>query len=126
MAESEGISDLRAIFGSSGKQTTSGSSTFKGSQTEQLELDDAAIARIIEQVLGGPQGLAGIFAGEQTAGLFNSTVSAQAAGDVVASLVGELAKLTGKKTVTQESETDSSSKTKTKDGGLLGAIKSIF
>jgi len=66
-----------------------------GLRTEQLILDDVAIQKIIEDVLGGPQGLAQIFAGEQTAGIFDSSVAAQAAGDLAANLVGEIAKLTG-------------------------------
>lgn len=66
-----------------------------GFRTEQLQLDDLAIQKIIGDVLGGTQGLASIFGGEQAVGIFDSSVSAQAAGDLAANLVGELAKITG-------------------------------
>lgn len=72
--------------------------------TSQLELDQTAIDKIVQDVLGGGNGLANIFGGEQTAGIFNSSVAAQASGDLAANLVGELAKLTGK-TVTTGTET---------------------
>lgn len=68
--------------------------------TSQLQLDESAIEKIIGDVLGSESGLASIFGGEQTAGLFDSSVAAQASGDLVANLVGELAKITGK-TVTE-------------------------
>jgi hypothetical protein len=94
-------------FGGKAKKSStieSGKSRFEtsGTETRQLELDQLAIEKIIADVLGGPQGLASIFGGEQTAGIFNSSVSAQASGDIVANLVGEIAKLTGKEVVTSE------------------------
>lgn len=72
-----------------------GERTREGTRTEQLVLDQTAIERLIEDALSGPGGLAEIFAGEQTAGIFGSSVAAQAAGDLTSKLVGELAKLTG-------------------------------
>ena len=123
----QGLIDIgTSLFG--GKSKTSGSGTTKssGKQTEQLVLDDDAIAKIIQDVLGGANGLASIFGGEQTAGIFNSSVAAQAAGDLASNLVGELAKITGKREVTQESTSEQTSNTTNKDGGLLGAIKGIF
>lgn len=130
---SQGITDILGIgsilgdlFGSSGRQDVSGTTTSRGTQTRQLELDQAAIAKIIEDVLGGPGGLASIFGGEQAAGIFGSSVSAQASGDLVSKLVGELAKLTSREVTTQEAETTTDQRTESKDGGLLGAIKGIF
>jgi hypothetical protein len=103
-----GLDTTSKIFGSEGggnkksnsnllQNTTTvqdvGASNF---DTEQLLLDPAAIQQIIRDVLGGADGLASIFAGEQSAGLYNSSVAAQAAGDLTAKLTGELAKITGK------------------------------
>lgn len=69
----------------------------EGSRTEQLILDQAGIDKIIQDVLSqAGSGIKDIFAGEQTAGIFNSTVAAQAAGDLAANLAGEIAKITGK------------------------------
>lgn len=81
------------------EETISGLTT----SSSQLKLDEAGVQRIIEDILSGPGGLASIFQGEQTAGIFNSTVSAQAAGDLSAKLAGEIAKITGE-TVTSEQE----------------------
>lgn len=87
--------------------------TTSGVQTQQLELEDEAIDKLIEDVLGGADGLASIFAGEQSNGLFNSSVANQAAGDLTANLVGELAKLTGKTTTTSDGTTNSSANANT-------------
>jgi hypothetical protein len=90
-------------FGASSKSSksktteeTSSESKKEGSRTEQLILEQEAVDKIIADVLGGVGGLAEIFAGEQNVGLFNSSVSAQAAGDLAANLAGEIAKITGK------------------------------
>ena len=85
---------------------TKASKTSSGLQTSQLQLDQEAIDKIISDVLGSEQGLASIFSGEQTAGIFDSSVAAQSAGDLAANLVGEIAKLTGKTVTTDESEED--------------------
>lgn len=86
--------------GTRGKETTKGSK--RGRQESQLELDQAAIEKIISDVLGSESGLASIFGGEQSAGIFDSSVAAQASGDLAANLVGELAKITGKQVTTGE------------------------
>ena len=73
-----------------------------GTESQQLKLDDAAVQKIIDDVLGSGQGLASIFGGEQTAGIFDSSVAAQSAGDLAANIVGELAKLTGESVTTKD------------------------
>jgi hypothetical protein len=83
-----------------GTKKTTGTVT----QREQLKLDEEAVQKIIEDVLSGPQGLASIFQGEQSAGIFDSSVAAQAAGDLAANLVGEIAKLTGVREATREED----------------------
>lgn len=75
----------------SGTEEKSGATT----GSSQLVLEQDAIDRIIENVLSGPGGLAEIFQGEQTAGVFDSSVAAQASGNLVANIVGEIAKITG-------------------------------
>lgn len=112
---------MNLSFGSK-KKSSSGTErrTGIGIQTEQLKLDEAAIQKIIEDVLGGPQGLASIFQGEQTAGIFDSTVAAQAAGDLAANLVGEIAKLTGVREIRREEDTTiaTTGKTREKDSSF--------
>jgi len=151
--QQSGSQDFATIVGAIGdlfggtldvKGTTTGTATsetlatLSGEKRRRLELDPAAITRIIEEVLSGPEGLASIFAGEQTAGIFNSSVAAQAAGNLTAKLVGELAKLTAEEITTQEQEQTSrtiqeqrqTTRTTQEDEGILSGIgdfiKGIF
>ena len=78
------------------KENEKSTEVFSGTKTTQLELDQDATDKIIADVLGGANGLKDIFGGEQNAGIFDSSVAAQASGDLTANLIGELAKLTGK------------------------------
>jgi len=97
-----------AITSSTGARAGSFTSGESGSRsgvsgevgTERLKLNQAAVNQIIQDVLGGAGGLAEIFGGEQTAGVFNSTAAAGAAGNLVSKLVGELAKVTAEKETT--------------------------
>lgn len=73
-------------------------------EVTQLELTQEGIDKIVEDVLGGANGLAAIFAGEQSSGLYNSSVAANEAGDLSAKLVGEIARLTGRQVSTTEED----------------------
>jgi hypothetical protein len=138
MAGSSGIGGIFTGIGSLGKDlfgedtdisgTKSGTTTTDTTQTERLKLDEAAIQKIIEDVLGGAEGLAGIFSKEQAAGVFDSSVAAQAAGDLASKLVGELAKLTAEKEVTQTGTqvTKSQEQQAQEQGGLIeGPLKKL-
>lgn len=106
--------------------------------TKKLNIDQVALQRIIEDVLGGAGGLAEIFAGEKRAGVFDSSVAAQASGNLAARLVGELAKLTAEEVTTdvgtdvqtQRQITDqvqrTSSKQESEDEGILKGIGDFF
>ena len=100
----------KSLEGTQSKSTSNSEKTqatsSSGTQTESLEISDEAVDQIIADVLGGTDGLASIFSGEQNAGIFNSSVSAQAAGDLSAKLVGEIAKLRAKKVTQTDSEED--------------------
>lgn len=93
------------------KKTESQDTTTSGIRTQQTELDQKAIEKIISDVLGSESGLAGIFGGEQGIGVYNSTAAAQASGDLVTNLVGELAKLTSKTTTTDDEEVNVDART---------------
>ena len=118
------------LFGSGGQVSGSGTTdvTSEVKRTERLNLDQAAVEQIIADVLGGADGLASIFAGEQSAGIFNASASAQAAGDLASKLVGELAKLTAEKETTEAGtqKTKSSSFQATEEEGLLDSIGGFF
>lgn len=131
--ESTGVSDLQGLaglgtqlFGSG--SSVSGTSLTKGTTSEtgfeRLKVDQAAIDQIIQDVLGGADGLAAIFQGEQTAGIFNSSVAAQASGDLAAKLVGEIAKLTAEKQTGTTSSLDSSTSSDSEEdvAGLLDPV----
>lgn len=113
---------LGSLFGGSG--SNKGTTTSEGEERSRLEISDEAVEKIIQDLLGEAGGLKDIFAGEQVSGIFDSSVAAQAAGDFAANIVGEIAKLRAEQ-VTTASGTQTT-KTKSKDGGILGGIKSIF
>lgn len=106
--------------------------TTTGTQRERLKIDDAAIQKIIEDVLGGAEGLADIFAGEQSAGIFDSSVAAEAAGDLATKLAGEIAKLTAEKETTQEQRQETrrvgtgTTKKEAEDEGIISGIGDFF
>lgn len=115
-----------SLVGESQEGTTAkaGTTSLTGSQTEQLQLDEAGLQKIIQDVLGGAEGLASIFQGQKTAGIFDSSVSAQAAGDLASKLVGEIAKITGKKVTTADELQEVNELTETTAGsaGILGQL----
>lgn len=90
---------------SKSRQQETGTKTTK--RRERLAIGDEAIEKIIEDVLGGAGGLAEIFSGEQIAGIFDSSVAAEAAGDLAAKLAGEIARITAEKQIDEEQEIDS-------------------
>jgi hypothetical protein len=128
------ISIAGDLFGSSGKESGSSqsvsalTSNTTGETRERLEISDEAIGKIIQDVLSGADGLAGIFAGEQNAGIFNSSVANQAAGDLAANITGEIAKLRAEKvgtvdrTTSQQEIQQTQSESKNSGGGLLSGI----
>jgi len=107
-----------------GLTTDSSDKVVSGAQSEQLKLDQAAIEKLISDVLSGPGGLAEIFAGEQNAGIFNSSAAAQAAGDLSAKLVGELAKITGEKVTSRAEQSKGIDVQKSVEAGRSEAISS--
>lgn len=137
-------SNEQGAFEKEGSQITNSTlNSFRntsGLQTEQLQLEDAAVQQIIRDVLGGPDGLAAIFAGEQNAGIFNSSVAAEAAGDLASKLVGEIAKITGKNVKTADEDVEEtqnqtqtvdetsrgSNEVKSEDEGVLSGIGDFF
>lgn len=141
---SEGIENLgglldigTSLFGSgptsgSGSGTTKGTVSKKGTTkvTERLDISDVGIQSFIDDILSGNQGLKDIFSEEQAAGIFSSSVSAQASGNLLAQIAGQLAQLTGKKvreeevdvTDTKDIVTTSTSES-SGSGGVIGGIE---
>ena len=98
--------------------------TKEGATKEYLDLSPVAIERIIQQILGGTEGLASIFSGEKATGLYGSTAAAQASGDLVAQLAGEIAKLTAPKITetTAKEALDQTTETEEEKAGLLDVV----
>lgn len=105
---------LGDIFGGSSSTTVKSS----GTVIEQLDISEEGVQRVLEELLSSEQGLAAIFSEENISGLYQSSVAAQAAGDLVAQVAGEIAKLKARK-ITSKSE---KSKTSAEKEGLLGTI----
>lgn len=118
------------LFGGSSTISGTQAGTIKGTTTqrERLKVSDEAIQKIIEDVLGGTEGLASIFAGEQTAGIFSSSVAAQAAGDLSAKLAGEIAKLTAERETVAEIDkvTTGTTKQKQEQEGLVETVLGVI
>jgi len=114
-------------IGGTGSGTTAKVGTQRGTISEQLEIDEAGVQRIIQDILGSEQGLASIFSEENIAGIYSSSVASQASGNLLANLAGEIAKLTAKKVSTrdlveEEAGTTTSEEVQTQaqeEGGLL-------
>lgn len=89
-----------------GRETTSEQTgTKKGTTTKYVDIDKAGLDKIVADVLGSEQGLAQLLSSEGASGLYSSTVSKQASGDLVTKLAGELAKLTAKDVVEEDLKT---------------------
>lgn len=123
---SDATGALKDIFGGSQSQSTNGTTVNSGIGTESLDISNEAISKIIQDVLGGAGGLAEIFGGEQSTGLYNSSAANQAAGDVTSKLVGEIAKLKAKKVSTTDTTSETSNTTKQSDSGLVGQVGDLF
>lgn len=97
-----------------------------GRRVEQLDISQEGIDKIIADVLGGADGLAEIFAEENVAGIFDTSVAAQAAGDLATKLAGEIARLTAANVITEEKTLDRKTtgltKGKTSSIGAEGTI----
>lgn len=91
--------------------------------TSQLSIDEAGIMSFIDDILSGNQGLASIFSEEAASGLFSTTAAAQASGNLLSQIAGELAKLTGVKTETKEGTV--STVTERDEAGLFGQFEDI-
>lgn len=126
---------LGDLFGTSGSSATSGTGTSQSTSTEsgtfveQLDISDAGVQQILQDMLASEEGLASIFSEENVAGIFDSSVSAQASGSLLTKLAGEIAKLTaaktqtiGKTAETTGASTEQSTSSQKKDG-LLDDVK---
>lgn len=109
-----------------GTKKDKSTSTTTGTKTSQLQLDEEAITHIIQQTLSGANGLAGVFNKDNAAGIYNSTASANAAGDLVSKLVGELATITGKTVENVDTTTKTVGRTDTSGWNVNGSIEGKF
>ena len=112
--------DLTSLIpqNTSGTGSVNAGSSVKGVQTSQKQLSQAAMDKIIADVLGSEQGLAALAQGENASGSFGSSMKTQLAQDLVTKLVGEIASITAPTVTTtdqvqrQQTESVQSSKKK--------------
>lgn len=116
---SEEVENVRTF----GSQSTSARADVSAVGTKQLQLDPAAIQQIIKDVLGADEGLAAIFAAENQAGIFDSSVSQQALGDLVSNIIGELAKITGREISTEDRSQEQSELIQTETASTTSKAK---
>jgi len=119
-----GASILGGLTGG-GSKTTTQALQETGVETKQLQISAAGVDKIIEDVLGSEEGIAEIFSQENVAGIFDSSVAAQASGDLVANLVGEIAKLTAKEVKTTGGTTTQVSEEEEDEGFISGAARGL-
>lgn len=93
------------LGGRESAETSKTTGTRKGTTTKYLDIEQAGLEKIVADILGSEQGLAQVFGSEGASGLYSSTVSKQAAGDLTTKLAGELAKLTAKDVVEEDVKT---------------------
>jgi len=95
-----GASSSRGNVNSEQTSTT----TLSGVASDFLEISDEAIDKIIADILSSESGLGAIFNEENAAGIFNGSVAKQAAGNLIAEVTGEIAKLRAKRVQTQDQD----------------------
>lgn len=74
------------------------------SSTTSSNISSEGMNALIQQILGGTQGLASVASGQKTSGLYNSTVNQQLINDLVTRTSGELAKQQAGTTTTRTSK----------------------
>lgn len=94
--------------------------TESGTQTSRTVIDQSAVNKIMQDVLGSDQGLASLASGENVAGLTGTSVKTMLASELVTNLVGEIAKLTATNVTEFDKRNDTS--TKKASGGLKTVI----
>ena len=84
IAKSDPVADITNLLSLvKGKSSTTTSSS---------NISDEGVNALIQQILGGSQGLAAIASGQKGAGLYNSTTNQQLTNDLIARTSGEVAK----------------------------------
>ena len=110
----KGMGSKLSVGGQVGSQSTNSSGTTKS----KLNIDQAGLDKIVQDILGSEQGLAQLVQGQNTAGLYGSSTNTLMAQQFVTDIAGELAKLTAETVQTNEAQ----SKTKSKSIGAKTVI----
>ena len=110
----KGMGSKLSVGGQVGSQSTNSSGITKS----KLNIDQAGLDKIVQDILGSEQGLAQLVQGQNTAGLYGSSTNTLMAQQFVTDIAGELAKLTAETVQTNEAQ----SKTKSKSVGAKTVI----
>lgn len=111
---------LKSVGSKMGASTerTSTTTNASGTQKSKLNIDQAGLDKIIQDILGAEQGLASLVQGQSTAGLYGASTNTLLTQKFVTDIAGELAKLTAE-TVQENQE---SSKAVQKKSGAKTVI----
>lgn len=124
---STSFSDINTgLFGVDTSQTGSGTQTSEATTIESIEVDEAGILKMIEDILGGTSGLAEIFSAGSKAGVFGSSAAKAGTEDLLAKIAGEIAKVTATKTTAQAGERATTSKTEAESSGIIDTVLGWF
>lgn len=116
-----------AMFWEASGETTLGrnsrDSHKSGTRTTKLNIDQAGLDKIIQDIMGSEQGLAALVQGQNTAGLYGSSTNTLMAQRFVTDIAGELAKLTAEQVTNDTSyEKTIDKKAEQKGGGKIGTV----
>jgi len=107
---------------SSSDKSGSETSVVSGTQTTSKQLDTDTLNYLLDSFMGENQGLSQVFSTEQVSGIYDSSVASEAAGDLTAKILAELAALTAEEVTTTEgvteTEFDESSDSKSKSASV--------
>lgn len=112
---------INGLFGggtNGGKEITQTQSTSGGRTVSGLDISDAGIQRIINQMLAGPGGVKDISGAARGAGLFNSSTEALMRNDLATRVAGEAAKQSAKTVTTTDPVATTTNTTIAPTGGI--------
>lgn len=104
--------------------TTKGAETRDLKRTETLEIDDVALFKMLDDALSGVSGLEAIFGQEAGSGIFDSSGAKAGAGDLIAKIAGELAKVTATKVGTETGTINT--ETSSESSGIIDSVLGFF
>lgn len=114
------INGFASLFrGTTASNNTNSNRTLDTTTTDTEEVSPEKAMALLQQVLGGVQGLSAVSGGQKASGMYGSTVNQQLVNDLLARSTADVAALSSKKTQTQTGTiNDAQSNSQHKKGAL--------